>query len=130
MKILIVDDCSTTRKLLGLYLKSKGYEVDYAENGLDALEKLGRGIANLIISDLNMPYMDGIEFVKALKADGKLSHVPVLMVTTEGDPEERERAQSVGVSGYLVKPVTAEVIIQHIRHILKSLFAEGGASHA
>ena len=130
MKILIVDDDSTTRKLLGLYLKAKGYEVAYAENGLQGLEKLGMENPNLVISDLNMPYMDGIEFVKSVRSGPVQSDVPILMVTTEADPEERERAMSVGVNGYLVKPVTAEVVTQNIRHILKNMFVQGGGSHA
>lgn len=130
MKILIVDDDSTTRKLLGLYLKAKGYEVAYAENGLQGIEKLGMENPNLVISDLNMPYMDGIEFVKSVRSGAVQSDIPILMVTTEADPEERERALSVGVNGYLVKPVTAEVVSQNIRHILKNMFSQGGGSHA
>jgi two-component system chemotaxis response regulator CheY len=130
MKILIVDDDATTRKLLGLYLKAKGYEVVYAENGLEGIEKLGAENPNLVISDLNMPYMDGIEFVKTVRADPTRNEIPILMVTTEADPEERERAMSVGVNGYLIKPVTAEVVTQHIRHILKNMFTQGGGPHA
>ncbi len=130
MKIPIVDDDATTRKLLALYLKAKGYEVAYAENGLDGIEKIGTAGPNLIITDLNMPYMDGIEFVKAVRSDPARAEIPILMVTTEADPEERERALSVGVNGYLVKPVTAEVVTQHIRHILKNMFTQGGDSHA
>ena len=130
MKILIVDDDPTTRKLLGLFLRAKGYEVAYAENGIDGLEKLGMENPNMIISDLNMPYMDGIEFVKSVRSDPTRAELPILMVTTEGDPEERDRAISVGVNGYLVKPVTAEVVIQHIRHILKNMFKQGGGSNA
>jgi two-component system chemotaxis response regulator CheY len=130
MKILIVDDDKTTRKLLGLYLKSKGFEVLQAENGLDGLEKLGSENVNLVISDLNMPYMDGIEFVKAVRADAQQSHLPILMITTEMDTEERDRAFTAGVNGYLTKPVTAEVVMQNIRQILKKIFAEGGKAHA
>jgi two-component system chemotaxis response regulator CheY len=128
MKILIVDDCPTTRKLLGIYLKARGYEVAYAENGLDGIEKIGMNNPNLIITDLNMPYMDGIEFVKSVRADPARCDIPILMVTTEADPEERERAMSVGVNGYLVKPVTAETVTQNIRHILKNMFAQGGSN--
>jgi len=130
MKILIVDDDKTTRKLLGLYLKSKGFDVLHAENGLDGLEKLGGETVNLVISDLNMPYMDGIEFVKAVRADPQQSHLPILMITTEQDTEERERAVNAGVNGYLTKPVTAEIVMQNIRQILKNMFTEGGKVHA
>jgi len=128
MKILIVDDDPTTRKLIGLFLKAKGYAVAYAENGLDGIEKIGTENPNLIITDLNMPYMDGIEFVKSVRADPARHEIPILMVTTEADPEERERAMAVGVNGYLVKPVTAETVTQNIRHILKNMFSQGGSN--
>jgi len=130
MKILVVDDDPTTRKLIGLFLKAKGYQVAYAENGLDGIEKIGMENPNLIITDLNMPYMDGIEFVKSVRADPARAEIPILMVTTEADPEERERAMSVGVNGYLVKPVTAEMVTQNIRHILKNMFVQGGGPNA
>ncbi len=128
MKILVVDDCQTTRKLLGLYLKSKGYEVITAENGLDAIEKVGREPVNLVLSDLNMPYMDGIELVKTLRAGAATAGLPVLMVTTEADPEEKDRAFKAGANGYLVKPVTADMVAENIRSILKGIFAKGGAA--
>lgn len=126
MKILVVDDCQTTRKLLTLYLKVKGFEVVSAENGLDAIEKLASHEVNLILSDLNMPFMDGIELIKTLKADPNMSHIPVLMVTTEADPEEKQKAMEAGASEYLVKPVTAEMVTQSIKNILKEMFKKGG----
>ncbi|MBI4688374.1 MAG: response regulator [Nitrospirae bacterium] len=132
MKILVVDDCQTTRKLLGLYLKGKGFEVSFAENGLDAIEKLGAGSVNLVITDLNMPYMDGIELIKNIRANSDLSQIPILMVTTEADPEEQQRAYSAGANGYLIKPVTAEKVISNIKQIIKDIFVnqKGGASDA
>lgn len=129
MKIMIVDDCQTTRKLLGHYLKSRGYSVVFAENGLDALEKLGTDTVNLVMTDLNMPYMDGMELTKTLRADPNLSDIPILMVTTENDETEREKAYSNGVNGYLVKPVTGDAIAQNIKNIIKQYFAEGGLQH-
>lgn len=126
MKIMIVDDCQTTRKLLGHYLKSRGYSVVFAENGLDALEKLGTDNVNLVMTDLNMPYMDGMELVKTLRSDPNLSDIPILMVTTENDEIEREKAYSNGANGYLVKPVTGDVIAQNIKDIIKQIFAKGG----
>ena len=129
MKIMIVDDCQTTRKLLGHYLKSRGYSVVFAENGLDALEKLGTDTVNLVMTDLNMPYMDGMELTKTLRADPNLSNIPILMVTTENDDTEREKAYSNGVNGYLVKPVTGDAIAQNIKNIIKQYFAQGGMQH-
>lgn len=128
MKILVVDDCQTTRKILGLYLKAKGFDVVSAENGLDAIEKLASHDVNLIMSDLNMPFMDGIELVKTLKADPNTLHIPILMVTTEADPEERQKAMEAGASAYLVKPVTAEAVAFNIKDILKEMFKKGGGN--
>ncbi len=122
MKIMIVDDCQTTRKLLGHYLKSRGYSVVFAKNGLDALEKLGTDTVNLIMTDLNMPYMDGIELIKTLRSDPNWPDIPVLIVTTENDEEEREKAFKIGANGYIVKPVTGDVIVQNIKAILKNIF--------
>jgi CheY-like chemotaxis protein len=130
MKVLVVDDCATTRKLLGLYLKSKGYEVVTAENGLDAIEKVGKETVNLVLSDLNMPYMDGIELIKSLRGNPDTAELPVVMVTTEADPEEREKAFKAGANDYMVKPVTAERVTQTIREIMKGLFGKGGVSNA
>ncbi|MGD0883882.1 MAG: response regulator [Thermodesulfovibrionales bacterium] len=130
MKIMIVDDCLTTRKLLGIYLKTKGFEIVSAENGLDALEKLATSKVNMIVTDLNMPYMDGIELIKNLKADPNYTSIPILMVTTEADPEERERALTAGADGYVIKPVTADMVTQNIKDILKNFFGEGGVSDA
>jgi two-component system chemotaxis response regulator CheY len=126
MKILVVDDCKTTRKLLGFYLKVKGYEVVYAENGLEAMEKLGRENINLVMTDLNMPYMDGLELTRSMKTEPSLRHIPVLMVTTEGDDDERQSALEAGANGYLVKPVNADMITSNIRDILGTIFDKGG----
>ena len=126
MKILIVDDDKTTRKLLSLYLKGKGYEIVTAENGLDAMEKLGMDTINLIVSDMNMPYMDGIELTKTLKADAAWSHIPIIMVTTEADEDEKTKALEAGVDDYLVKPTNADQITDSIKKIIKKIFEGGG----
>ncbi len=122
MKILVVDDDKTTRKLLSLYLKAKGYEVVTAENGLDAMEKLGTENINLVVTDMNMPYMDGIELTKNLRADDNWKDLPILMVTTEADDDERKKAYETGVDDYLVKPANAEQISDSIKKILKKIF--------
>jgi CheY-like chemotaxis protein len=125
MKILIVDDDRTTRKLLGLYLKSYGFDVATAENGLDGLEKLGEGDIQLVVSDLNMPYMDGIEFIKTMKSNPGTACIPALMLTTETDEEEKRRAAAAGVDGYLSKPVTSDVVALKIRQMLSEIFRKG-----
>jgi len=126
MKILIVDDDKTTRKLLSLYLKGSGFEVVTAENGLNALEKLGSDTFQLVLTDLNMPFMDWIEFLKAMKSNPGTSHIPALMLTTETDEEERKRAIDAGADGYLSKPVTAEVMVAKIRQMVGEIFLKGG----
>ena len=125
MKILVVDDDKTTRKLLSLYLKGKGYEIATAENGLDAMEKLGAGDINLIVTDMNMPYMDGIELTKTLRSDAAAGNIPIIMVTTEADEDERKKALEAGVDDYLVKPTNAEQISESIKMILKKFFTGG-----
>ena len=130
MKILIVDDDSTTRKLLRIYLKGNGFDVATAENGLDAIEKLGGEAVNLVVTDLNMPYMDGIEFIRSMKANPETAHIPVLMITTETDEDERKRAVAAGADGYLSKPVTSETVATMIRRMLGDIFREGGRGNA
>ena len=129
MKIMIVDDCQTTRKLLGHYLKSRGYAVSFAENGLDALEKLATDTVNLIMTDLNMPYMDGMELIRAVRTDPTHCEIPILMVTTENDDVEKEKAISYGADGFLVKPVTGDAIAENIKNIMKKIFNEGGVQN-
>ncbi len=126
MKILVVDDDKTTRKLLSLYLKGKGYEIVTAENGLEAMEKAGIENVNLVVTDMNMPYMDGIELTKNLKNDPAMSNLPVIMVTTEADEDERKKAVEAGVDDYLIKPASADQINDSIKRILKKLFKGGG----
>ncbi len=124
MKILIVDDCRTTRKLLSLYVKAKGFEVVTAENGLDAIEKVSQGNINMIITDLNMPFMDGIEFTKTLRADPSFTHIPVLMITTEKDADEKRKAGEAGVNGFMTKPVSAEDVVKNVRNLMKNMFEQ------
>jgi len=130
MKILVVDDDRTTRKLLSLYLKGNGFDVVTAENGLDAIEKLGGETFNLVVTDLNMPYMDGIEFVRTMKTNPDTGHIPALMITTEDDDEERQRAAAAGADGYLIKPVTSDVVALKVRQLLAGIFRKGRNDNA
>ena len=125
MKLLVVDDDKTTRKLLGLYLRGKGYEVVPAENGLDAIEKLGTESIDLVVTDMNMPYMDGIELTKTLRSDSILKNIPIIMVTTEADDDEKKKAFDAGVDDYLVKPTNADAISDSIKRIVKKIFSGG-----
>jgi two-component system chemotaxis response regulator CheY len=119
MRIMVVDDDGTTRKILGLYLKSTGHSPVFAENGLDAIEKLAVNEVDLILTDLNMPYMDGIELTRTIKSNPSFAAIPVVLITTEDDENEKGKAYDAGANGYMVKPVTAEAINAYIKKIFK-----------
>lgn len=121
MNILIVDDGSTTRRILGVYLKNAGYDTVYAINGIDAIEKLDSNDVNLIITDVSMPFMDGIEFTRAVKSNPLWKHIPVVIVATEQDEVEKENSFGAGVDGYIVKPFTTDAIKEKIEKILDNL---------
>jgi two-component system chemotaxis response regulator CheY len=102
--ILIVDDSASIRQVVGLTLKGAGYEVIDAVDGKDALTKLDGRKINLVISDVNMPNMDGISFVKAMKVMLTYKFTPVIMLTTEGSDAMKRDGQAVGAKAWVVKP--------------------------
>ena len=103
---LIVDDCETTRRMVSMYLKSAGFSTVQAENGLDALEKLAQESVDLVVTDLNMPRMDGLALTKSIRSEIRYAGMPIVMLTTEGDQLERDKGLEAGVSVYITKPVT------------------------
>ena len=120
MKILVVDDMSNMRRIVKNIMKQLGFaNVEEAENGQDALDKLNAGSFGFVISDWNMPVMTGIELLRAIRADDKLNAIPVLMVTAEAQKENLVEAIQAGVSNYIVKPFTAEVLQEKMNKIFK-----------
>lgn len=120
MKILVVDDMSTMRRIVKNIMKQLGFaNVEEAENGQDALDKLNAGAFGFVISDWNMPVMTGIQLLRAIRADDKLKTIPVLMVTAEAQKENLIEAIQAGVSNYIVKPFTAEVLQEKMNKIFK-----------
>lgn len=118
MKILVVDDFSTMRRIVKNILKQLGYEnVDEAENGADAFEKVKAGGYQFVITDWNMPVMDGLGFLKKVRADANLKSLPVLMVTAEAEKEKVVSAIQAGVNNYIVKPFTAAVLQEKMTKI-------------
>ena len=117
--ILIVDDCRTTRKLLIYSLKDTHYQITVASNGIDALEKMASCPVDLVITDLNMPKMDGLELVRALRGETLYNHIPIIMLTTEGKEEEKKKGLASGANRYLVKPVSREVLHNQIKELLR-----------
>lgn len=120
MKILVVDDMSTMRRIIKNIMKQLGFaNVEEAENGHEALEKLRAESFGFVISDWNMPVMTGIDLLRAIRADDKLKAIPVLMVTAEAQKENLVAAIQAGVSNYIVKPFTVEVLQEKMNKIFK-----------
>lgn len=122
MRILVVDDFATMRKVIKNLLRQTGYQnVTEAEDGVVALKELRSQKIDFVISDWNMPNMTGIELLRAVRADSELSSLPFLMVTAESLKENVVEAVKAGVSNYIVKPFTAEVLSEKIEKIVEKL---------
>jgi two-component system, chemotaxis family, chemotaxis protein CheY len=118
MKILIVDDSFSIRRILKNILNELGYDdIDEAEDGAAALTKMA-GV-ELLLTDWNMPNMNGLELVKNVKANVLFKNVPIIMITTEGGKKEVIEAIKAGVSNYVVKPFTKEVVNEKLQQVLK-----------
>ena len=122
MRFLVVDDFNTMRRIVRNLLKELGFNnVEEAEDGQDALNKLRTGGFDFIISDWNMPNMDGLQLLQAVRADATLSSLPVLMVTAEAKKENIIAAAQAGSSGYVVKPFTAATLEEKLGKIFEKL---------
>lgn len=120
IRILVVDDMSTMRRIIKTILNQLGYSnIDEAENGKQALAKLKKERFDFVITDWNMPEMDGLELVKAIRADEELKTLPVLMVTAEAKKENVMEALKAGVNNYIVKPFTPEILKEKMEKIFR-----------
>jgi len=118
IKILLVDDFSTMRRIEKNLLKEIGFSnIDEADDGVTALPMLKKGNYDLVITDWNMPVMQGIDLLKAIRANPALSHIPVLMVTAESKREQIIAAAQAGVNGYVVKPFTGATLREKLEKI-------------
>jgi two-component system chemotaxis response regulator CheY len=116
--VLTVDDSVSLRKLVATTLTAAGHQVVEASNGQQGLEALKTNTFNLIISDLNMPIMDGLTFIKHVRAIGAYKFTPILILTTEMDPVKKKAAKDSGATGWLVKPFDPEQLLSTIRKVL------------
>jgi len=124
LKFLIVDDFSTMRRIVRGLLKEMGCNnADEAEDGAVALNMLRASKYEFVVSDINMPNMNGFELLKAVKADDNLKHIPVLMVTAEARKEDIVLAAQSGAAGYIVKPFTKATLEEKVQKILQKLAA-------
>ena len=122
LRFLVVDDFATMRRIVRNLLKELGFNnVEEAEDGADALTKLRAGAFDFVVSDWNMPNMDGLQLLQATRADGSLGALPVLMVTAEAKKENIIAAVQAGASGYVVKPFTAATLEEKLNKIFEKL---------
>jgi two-component system chemotaxis response regulator CheY len=117
--VMLVDDSTTILMSLKMILVKAGYAVETAGDGKEALGKLTGGLRpNLIISDVNMPHMDGISFIREARKTTGMRFVPMLMLTTESDRAKRDEAKTAGATGWLVKPVAPDQLLGVIKQVL------------
>lgn len=116
--IMIVDDSASLRQVVGIALKGAGYEVLEGSDGRDALSKLSGQKIHLIISDVNMPNMDGISFVKALKQMPSYKFTPVIMLTTESQDSKKQEGQAAGAKAWVVKPFKPDILLNAVQKLV------------
>ncbi len=116
--ILIVDDSETVRQVLQLALGNAGYQVIEAEDGYDALGKLSGAQVDMLITDLNMPNMDGLELIKKVREGGQHRFTPIVMLTTESSGEKKKAGREAGASGWIVKPFKPEQLLKVVKMVL------------
>ena len=120
MKFLVVDDFATMRRIVRNLLKELGFaNVDEAEDGAVALQRLQGGGFDFVVTDWNMPNMDGLQLLQAVRANPALAHLPVLMITAEAKKENIIAAAQAGASGYIVKPFTAGTLSEKLSKIFE-----------
>ena len=122
LRYLVVDDFSTMRRIVrGLIKEMGGQFIEEAEDGVNALQVLRANKIDFVVSDINMPNMDGFELLTQIKQDPALCHIPVLMVTAEARKEDIVRAAQIGAAGYIVKPFTKATLEEKVQKILQKL---------
>jgi two-component system chemotaxis response regulator CheY len=117
-RVLTVVDSVSLRRLVAATLTQAGHDVTEASNGAEGLEAAKKGTFNLVISDLNMPIMDGLTFIKHMRGLAAYKFTPILVLTTEMDPDKKKSAKEAGATGWIVKPFDPEQLLTTIRKVL------------
>jgi two-component system chemotaxis response regulator CheY len=117
-RIITVDDSPSVRKMVEFSLKSKGYVMGSAGDGIEALELMRQEPFDAVILDVNMPRMNGLEFLENIKNDENFTAIPVIMLTTEGQDEDRDKAMALGATAYIVKPFKPTQLLSLLEEIL------------
>lgn len=115
--IMTVDDSSSMRQMVSFVLRGAGYNVLEAVDGQDALAKLTGTSVNMVITDLNMPLMDGIELIRRLRALPSYKFTPIVLLTTESQPEKKQQGKAAGATGWIVKPFTPEQLLAVVKKV-------------
>ncbi|HEX2570614.1 MAG TPA: response regulator [Polyangia bacterium] len=116
---LVVEDSPTMRQLIVYALsRVRGLNVVEADDGVDALKKLAGSHFDIILTDINMPIMDGLKLVKRVREDAQLKSIPIIIITTEGGDEDRQRALALGANAYITKPIQAPQVIMQVKRLL------------
>jgi two-component system, chemotaxis family, chemotaxis protein CheY len=116
--IMTVDDSASVRQMVSFTLKDAGYEVLEAVNGNDAMEKLNGQRVAMVITDLNMPEMDGIGLVRALRSNAAYKFIPIIMLTTESQAEKKQEGKAAGATGWIVKPFKPDQLLAVVKKVL------------
>jgi two-component system chemotaxis response regulator CheY len=117
-RILIVDDSASVRQVQQVVLTGAGYEVVAAVDGMDGLAKLAAQPFHLVLTDLNMPNLDGVAFIRAIRAHPAHRLIPVVMVTTESQEARKQEGRTAGATGWIVKPFTPDQLVAVVRRVL------------
>lgn len=117
-KVLIVDDSATMRQMVSFTLRNAAYEVIEAEHGEEALTRMAEHTFDLIVTDLNMPVMDGIELIRTVRSQSAQRFVPILMLTTESQPEKKLAGKTAGATGWIVKPFDPPKFLSVVSRVL------------
>ena len=117
-RVLIADDSASVRQVQQLVLAGAGYDVTAAVDGQDALARLGAGPVHLVLTDLNMPRLDGVSLIRAVRSDPAHRLTPVVMVTTESQAERKQEGKAAGATGWIVKPFTPEQLLAVVRKLI------------
>lgn len=117
--IMTVDDSASVRQMVSFTLRKAGYDVVEATDGKDGLDKAGQKKMDLIITDLNMPNMDGIQMIGSLRKVATYSFTPILMLTTESQPEKKDAGRKAGATGWIVKPFNQDQLLAAIQKLMR-----------
>lgn len=116
-RILAVDDSRTMRDMIAFTLRGAGYDVTEAEDGVKALAALAAGAVDTILTDINMPNMDGITLIKNVRANPKFKTTPIIILTTESDPAKKAEGKAAGATAWIVKPFTPDKLIDVVAKV-------------